>query len=246
MRQFLLLSSFLWCAIGAHAQLYKKQFSIPAWKQNDTGWVANDIRFENELGLEHLTQSQETVHFRLNVETYGSEYIDVWTNDFIAFHGLILYTVYGYLEQDKMTHGEHTFRTVYCTDSLTPNQAKEVYDILQPLTEIPDDDSISRWQHWRDASSDQFEVATSQTYSYKSWCNPILQDSTLKEANIIIQSLKRLNILLDLTANWEGFQHGQRWEGYDYGISRTIITYTYIKTSILKRIWWILKRDFQR
>jgi hypothetical protein len=97
--------------------------------ESDTAfWYALKAQDAAKIGLTDLTTSTDSLHFRYWMENQA---IDVWTNDFVHFGGIIS----NHTEQaefDPSTHQPPKNPKYYCDRTgLSASRAREVYNLFE-------------------------------------------------------------------------------------------------------------------
>ncbi len=150
---------------------------------------------QQSLKIKPLNYTTDTFHFRF---WRVNQAIDIWTNDFLKFYGLVT----SFYEDDtkKKKPLDNKVRTVKQQQVLDSVRAKQVYNLVNQykLVELPDADKIEGWRTGLDGFSYITETSTSSDYNFKTYWSPNAQDSTISEAQKIINFDKQLEELLNL------------------------------------------------
>jgi hypothetical protein len=161
-----------------------------------------------QMGLADLIKSNDSLHFRFWTETQS---IDIWTNDFTIFKGLLSNYTRSIIE-DKIKKGITTsqpgkfFSSFSTIDSAT---AKQVYKLFEEnfIFKIPTGDSIEGWGNGLDGTELLIEHSTPTAYSFKEYWSPSAFKK-IKEAVTIDELSKQLESLLKMNESWAHFIDG--------------------------------------
>ena len=124
------------------------------------------------MNLACLPSSSDAMHFRLWTEVQA---VDIWTNDFITYHGILSNFTSMYRENDDW-HEKDSFISEQAM--LDTGIAKRVYGLFSEnhILDMPEQDSIAGWRWGNDGETFVMEYATLSHYSLKEYWNKLIQN----------------------------------------------------------------------
>jgi len=207
---FLLLLFILSNAGPGHrvlGQIPPCQNSVNVEKMNITENMPHRNKMNvDSIGLCDLTRTNDSLHFRFWTETQA---VDIWTNDYIHFNGLLAnYTTA--VNEPKSKDGSSYSRWGKFYSSVAPidtTMAREIYQMFtdNSVFEIPDDKKIKGWGGLRlDGYGYSIEYSTKTTYTYKDyWCPENFKE--VREAVVISNMYDSLNQMLHMHETLKSF-----------------------------------------
>ena len=152
------------------------------------------------MNLACLPSSSDAMHFRLWTEVQA---VDIWTNDFITYHGILSNFTSMYRENDDW-HEKDSFISEQAM--LDTGIAKRVYGLFSEnhILDMPEQDSIAGWRWGNDGETFVMEYATLSHYSLKEyWMPSFVKD--VKEALVMTKTIEKLHAMLGMSARWDDF-----------------------------------------
>jgi hypothetical protein len=193
---------------------------IPFENGKDTAfWYKWSGENAEKIGLEDLTQTNDSLHFRFWTETKS---VDVWTKDFKFFSGfLTLYTESIPKDVNSLSKGKFYSKKILLDDST----AKNVYLLFDSLAvfSIPPQEDIKGWENGNDGDIFLIEYSTPNTYSFKSYWTPSNYPN-IKEAFVIDTLSKQLDKMLAMGNRWSKFIRSLPKGSYNAGGATVILT----------------------
>ncbi len=180
-----------------------KTINIPHHKNRDsTLWYKWQHEREDKLKLTNLISCTENFHFRF--WTTGQA-VDIWTNDYKSFFGRLTNYSYSYEPFDYDKQKRKPSRTFSNQVQLDTSLARQSYCLINAISSIPDQDSITGWGQGFDGITYFFETSTPVYYSFKRYWTPTAQDSNLIEAKQIQKFVDSIYTILNLSIEFDKF-----------------------------------------
>lgn len=157
---------------------------------------------DKEINHPQLIESTDSFHFRFRS---GCRIVDVWTLDGNNYNGSITNYINHFIYHTENS-GRKNSEIIFKNVQMDTTQARQVFNIFQPITLIPSDKSILGWKHGSfDGSSDIIEVQTPSIYCFKIYGNLYTQDSSILESKAILKFVDSLNSILNLNTLHQEF-----------------------------------------
>ena len=228
MRLLVLLTFLLASGAPSFGQL--KVMHIPADWNKDTS-----VLFKGKMGearvmkLADLPTSTDAMHFRLWTEVQA---VDIWTNDFMTFHGILSNFTDKCSENDDW-HEKDSFISEQAI--LDTGIAKRVYQRFSDnhIFTIPTQDSIAGWQLGNDGETIILEYTTQSLYTFKDYWTPSFFKD-VKEAVLFDKTIKSLDTMLNMHNRWDEFVYSLPKGCYRSGLM-TMVFVTKSKKEIRQR-----------
>jgi hypothetical protein len=154
-----------------------KTVSIPISLNSDTTyWYKWLQKYSSSKGLSDLSKNADSLHFRI---TTLSQAVDVWTNDYKNFKGIVTVFIKCVSSQQVETNKTISIR-------IDTSIARKIYDLVKDnnIFTIPTDEKINGWSQGFDGIEVLIEYSTPNFYSFKQYWTPcVFKD--IKEAQAI-------------------------------------------------------------
>lgn len=188
----------------------------------DTNYYYSRVsRHDKKINRPPLIESTDSFHF---VFRSSGSIIDIWTNDYYKYNGLITIYIYHHSHQQKKNTKESS-EVRYMQFPIDSVRAKQVINLFQPIALIPSENSIVGWKkNFFDGSSDIIEVETPLSYCMKKYGNIRAQDSSIPESKALLKFKDSLNSILNLDLIFREFHRTlvsgtYSWDGGPFGFS---------------------------
>jgi hypothetical protein len=137
------------------------------------------------------------MHFRFWTET---QVIDIWTNDFINFHGQLI----NFTSSVEAKKPDTSFYSQIIT--LKQSKTDSIYKAFDEylIFKIPDQDKIPGWKSGLDGSIYFIEYSSKNEYSFKSYWTPT-SFTEIKEAVVLQSLITYVFRNLALESSWYSF-----------------------------------------
>ncbi len=174
-----------------------KTINIPSYgRSNDTlFWQKWQHARDDKMELPHLFASTDTFAFRAWLD---GQMVEIRTRDYKTFTGVLTNYVESHEETKSKTPRKKSQTTFISRVQIDSAIARKVFELVKTVISIPSQDSIDGWNRGLDGITYIFESSTPSYYSFKSYWTPSAQDSSLTEANQILDFIKTLDVLLDM------------------------------------------------
>lgn len=191
---------FIWALAATTASAQSKRLD----PESDTAfWYGLKAQDAARIGLADLMISTDSLHFRYWMENQA---IDVWTNDFVHFDGIISNHT-DKVESTSNTGLPATTPKFYSSKTrLSEAEARNIFELFEraKVFHLRTDKGIENWQHGFDGAEYLLEYATGSTYSFKAYWTPSAQQG-VPEADTLLALNQRLGQIINLGANWKSF-----------------------------------------
>lgn len=198
------LMKYVFFAIWAMAVITASAQSKQLDPKSDTAfWYGLKAKDAARIGLADLMTSTDSLHFRYWMENQA---IDVWTNDFVHFDGIISNHTEK-MESNSDTDVPATTPKFYSNKNRIPGaEARNVFDLFikARMFRRPTDKQIKNWQQGFDGAEYLLEYATGSSYSFKAYWTPSAQQG-VPEADTLLALNQRLGQIINLDASWKSF-----------------------------------------
>lgn len=203
MKQSVLIILLLFYSLTGFCQI--KNLEIP--HDNDgkiSYWYTSHNNHIHDIKLLDLTKSKDSLHIRL---VNGRQYIDIWTNDFIIFNGVLTnYTessipiIYDSEKSKNKNNKIQTHKTLYSKIKLDTLSASNIYKKFLELkvVSIQNQESMKNWCCVDDGTIYIIEYSNPTNYSFKSYDSPDLFKNDITEAKQIDSFFNYVETTLEL------------------------------------------------
>ncbi len=162
------------------------------FKNTDTSaeWYKNKIKFENELNLSPIIQSNDSIHLRFKLD---ASVVDIGLNKNKTIGGQTC--TYIYKTHKKTKHSYSTYTQLTHIDS---SSACLIFECYHKIANIPTQDSIKSWNYGFDGSTFNIQISEQTSYLYKSYWSPYNFVDRIPEAKRIQEFIDTLYSILKL------------------------------------------------
>lgn len=157
----------------------------------------------SKAGLDDLTQTRDSLHFRLFTERQA---IDIWTSDYQTFDGTLT-NFTRRVDEHKDRRKGNSDGYYNETIKLDTIKAREIFELFQSraILYMPPQDSISGWGSGLDGITYSVEYSTPGYYSIKNYWTPGVYKDIVDDAGKFYAVLKQLEKIMNLNSTFYKF-----------------------------------------